>query len=424
MHVRLLKICFLGILLQMIFIPSGLTQRVTEIQYEGIKKSNEKFLERQVKSRVGEVADLEQIEEDAQQLQNLSMISTAGYRIDTLNGAYSIVFEIEEALTLFPILNFGGIQNNVWFELGFKELNLGGIGQELTVIYRNNDSRHNGNLYYKIPYLGKSRWGASVSFLRWASVEPLYFGDQTVFYDYDNTNFNVSLLRTLKNRQNLEIGVSYFVEKYKKNERHDGEVTPGPQEERLPKLLFKLGYRVDRISYHNLHLTGWDNLINAQRIWNIEEQSGFNIVLNDTRFFKRIAKRNNLAARLRLGVSTNNDSPFAPFVLDSHVNIRGIGNRIDRGTAVAVLNLEYRHIIYEIDRFAFQGVVFSDFGTWRQPGGELNDLVQSNNLVYFAGGGLRLIYKRAANAVLRMDYGKGVINGQGDGFVLGLGQYF
>lgn len=419
-----LHVFFFGCIYVFLLLSSAFSQTIIDIRYEGLTKSSEKFLERQIKSRVGEKMDLQKIQLDAQQIQNLSMISTASYRIDSLNGSYTLIFEIDEALTLFPILNFGGIKNNVWFELGFKELNLAGLGQELTVVYRNNDRRHNGNLFYKIPFIGRSQWGASVSFLRWASIEPLYFGDETVFYDYDNTNIALSALRRLSSKQNLEIGASYFLEKYEKNERHIGEITPGPERERLPKLLFKVVYGINNVSYHNLYQTGWDNVINAQRIWNITEESTFDIVLNDTRYFKQIGKRNNLAARLRLGVSTNNDSPFAPFVLDSHVNIRGIGNRIDRGTAVAVLNLEYRQILYELDRFAFQAVAFSDFGTWRQPGGKLDDLTDSNNLVYFAGGGLRLIYKRAFNAVLRMDYGVGLINGRGNGLVLGLGQYF
>ena len=83
----------------------------------------------------------------------------------------------------------------------------------------------------------------------------------------------------------------------------------------------------------------------------------------------RFGHKGNLAMRLRLAISTNNETPFAPFVVDSHVNLRGVGNRIDRGTAQVVFNAEYRHTVYNLNRWAGQLVAFSDIGTWRNPGG-------------------------------------------------------
>ena len=120
------------------------------------------------------------------------------------------------------------------------------------------------------------------------------------------------------------------------------------------------------------------------------------------------------------------NSPFAPFVLDSQVNIRGSGNRIDRGTAQLILNLEYRHTVWmdRRERFAAQVVGFSDLGTWRNPGGELSDLVASENIRHFVGAGLRVLSLKAYNAALRVDYGVDVRNTKQRGVVLGFGQYF
>ncbi len=128
--------------------------------------------------------------------------------------------------------------------------------------------------------------------------------------------------------------------------------------------------------------------------------------------------------RLRLGLATNNDTPFAPFVLDSYVNIRGSGNRIDRGTGSAILNVEYRQTFYDKDRYAGQLVAFSDLGTWRTPGAPFNDFTNPDNFRHFVGGGFRIIYKKAFNAMLRLDYGVDVYDFDQRGFVLGFGQYF
>jgi len=46
------------------------------------------------------------------------------------------------------------------------------------------------------------------------------------------------------------------------------------------------------------------------------------------------------------------------------VNIRGLGNRIERSTAALILNLEYSQTVFESAQF----VAFSDTGTWRKAG--------------------------------------------------------
>ena len=58
----------------------------------------------------------------------------------------------------------------------------------------------------------------------------------------------------------------------------------------------------------------------------------FVIGFNDFSYFARVGERGNWANRLRLGLSSNMDTPFAPFAVDNNLNIRGVGNTIDRGT--------------------------------------------------------------------------------------------
>ena len=153
-------------------------------------------------------------------------------------------------------------------------------------------------------------------------------------------------------------------------------------------------------------------------------QDDFFIGWNDLLYFKRISNKGNWANRLRLGVATNSESPFAPFALDNNLNVRGVGNLIDRGTAVMLLNTEYRHTIYEKGWFALQGNAFVDSGTWRTPGGDFGDFVDSENIKIYPGIGLRLIHKKIYNAIFRIDYGVGLGENSSKGIVFGIGQYF
>jgi outer membrane protein assembly factor BamA len=394
------------------------------VAFSGLKKTKETYLQRFLENEIGADFSFEKLEKEVQNLKNLNAVANAEFQIDTTGNDVKITYEIEEALTLFPIVNFGGVEGNVWFQLGFTDLNWLGKGMQLSAFYQNNDWRNNFSLYYRVPYIKGSRWGASVSFLKWASREPLYFDEGEVLYDYDNLSFGATTIYELGFNHNIEFGGSYFIEDYGKSAQQSIENPPGPETLQQPKALIKLLHNLNRINYHYFYLFGFLNTINIQTVNNINDGTWFNIVLNDTKFFKRIGKKGNLGGRLRLGLSTNNDTPFAPFVLDSHVNIRGAGNRIDRGTGVLVLNLEYRHTIFDRKLFAGQVVGFSDVGTWRNPGGDLGDLTEIDNLRPFAGGGIRIIYKKAFDAVLRLDYGVDLRDVEERGFVLGFGQYF
>ena len=115
---------------------------------------------------------------------------------------------------------------------------------------------------------------------------------------------------------------------------------------------------------------------------------------------------------------------FAPFVIDSRLNIRGSGNRIDRGTGQVILNAEFRQSVFDVGNVAGQVVGFSDLGTWRNPGGDFADFVDRENFRHFIGLGVRLIYKRAFDAILRLDYGIDIYNSSQRGFVIWLWPIF
>jgi outer membrane protein assembly factor BamA len=368
---------------------------------------------------------MQQIQRDVQELKNLYILSDAVARLDTLDDQkVALTFQVEEALTLFPHVSLGSIEGNQWWQIGFNELNLLGYGVQASGQYRNYDRRHGGQLYLGVPYLFGSTWGASVNLLRWASVEPLYFSEGPVTYDYTNHSIEVLARKEHQIRHRTEGGVNYFVESYEQLPMQELADPPGPQEARVDKLLFKLAHYYNRLDYDFFYVEGVFARLFLERVYNIEDQSIFDLGFVEASYFKRIAEEGNLGIRGVFGLSTNIDSPFAPFVVDSRLNLRGAGNRIDRGTGKLVFNLEYRHTIIDRPLWSSQFVFFCDAGTWRQPGGPWADFWQDENVRTFAGAGLRLIYKKAFNAMLRLDYGIDLQDASMGGPVLGIGQFF
>ncbi len=397
---------------------------ISEIKFSGVKKNKKDFLLKIISLKEGGPLSKEALERGVKYLNQLSGVAMGVARLDTVDQRIVVTFEVQEAITIFPIIGFGGVTNNFWFQLGATENNLFGRGHQLSGFYMNNDRRHSGSFFYRAPFINGSRWGTTLSLVRWASIEPIFFSAETVYYDYTNHSGGGTVFYQFQSNHFLEVGATFFEEIFQKNSRHDDEATVGPQRIDHPKWLFKLVHHLNDLNYHFFYQDGWFNRFRFETVYNTFDGSWFHLSSNETRFFKRIGNWGNLAMRLKVGLSTNNDSPFSPFVLDSYFNIRGVGNRIDRGTATLVLNLEYRQTVFETNLFAGQIVGFSDSGTWRKPGGSFGDLLDDSNFRHFVGGGIRFIYKKAFDAMFRLDYGIDLYDFDQRGFVLGFGQYF
>ena len=189
--------------------------------------------------------------------------------------------------------------------------------------------------------------------------------------------------------------------------------------------MFKLIYTFENLDYYYQYIDGFKSQFYGQYVTSENEyQNDFLVFWNDFFYYKRLGDKGNWANRLRIGLSSNSNTPFAPFALDNNVNLRGVGILVDRGTGSIVWNTEYRHTLYEKKWFILQGNVFTDFGTWRNPGGELSDFVDNDNIRIYSGVGLRFINKKIFNAVFRIDYGYGLTQNASKGFVFGVGQYF
>ncbi len=396
-----------------------------ESSFIGMTKSTESFLMDQIFIHPNEPLDLNEIKENVQLLKNIPGIEYAEHRLDTIGKKVNVTYTVEEISTLVPIVNFGGIHNNIWFQLGVTDYNWLGRGQFLSATYQNNNGLHSGHVFFKIPRRHKSVWGYTASASSWASQEPLYFSnDITVDYIYHNHSIGLSAIRHFGKNTTVEIGNTAFVEIYNKVESLPEENLPGPDQLTQKKLLSKLAFARDLLNYDHFYRQGQKWNLTYQNVFTADEDVWFNSLILEGHYFYRPSKKVNVAVRIKFGLSTNTDSPFAPFVADSHINIRGIGNRISRGTAEAVFNIEYRKTLNDRKKWASQFVAFSDIGSWRDPGGDLKDLIDTDQFRHFVGLGGRLIYKKLFGAIIRLDYGVDIYNLKYRGVVLGLGQYF
>lgn len=397
---------------------------VADVKVQGTKRTKASFIKKIARVKPGAVLDSVAMEADIARLKRLPSVSHAYFQVFLAEeNTYNVFYNIEENFTLIPFANvYTSTNDDFAFRIGLQEFNLLGRNITLGGFYQR-DIFNSLGLNIRAPYLLTNRLGLAVNYQDLTTQEPVFFEDATADYKYNNTSFEVLGLYEFDLNNRIELGINFFTEDY---EFLFGATSPEvPLELVVDKLLYKLIYEYNGIKYHYQYLAGFKSTLNLQYVTSSDARlPEFLIGFNDFVYFKRVGKRGNWASRLRLGIASNIDSPFAPFAVDNNLNIRGVGNTIDRGTAAIVLNTEYRHTVVDKDWFVLQGNVFIDGGSWRNPGGDFGDFGDDENLRIYPGLGIRFIHKRIFNAVFRIDYGHGITQDSARGIVFGIGQYF
>ena len=197
----------------------------------------------------------------------------------------------------------------------------------------------------------------------------------------------------------------------------------------LPKTRKDQGYQLDiqytnhKINYKSLYLDGWGIDAELKSTWGQLIPFFMQGIVTGT-YYKKVKKKGDFAARLKLGLTSNKLGAFGPFSLDSYLNLRGAGTKVDRGTGQIVMNLEYRHSVLESKNICIQGVIFSDLGTWRKNQESPIVLLTGKTFGNFSGIGTRIFVTKVYDLVFRIDYGVSLTEKNKSGLVLGLGQYF
>lgn len=397
---------------------------IADVKIKGAKRIRIPFIKKLINSAPGVVLDSLILEEDIVRIKRLPSVSHAYFQtLKTDLGSYDVIINIEENFTLIPFANlFSSSNDDFAFRIGLQEFNLLGKSITLGGFYQY-DVFNSYGLNLRAPYLFSKKLGLSVSYNDFATQEPIFFNNTTADYKYGNNGLEVMGLYEINFKNRVELGFSLFTEDY---EYLSGATQSDiPQKLNVDKHLIKLIYGFEDIEYHYQYLNGFKSTLNFQYVGSTDDNlPKFLIGFNDFIFYKRLGTKGNWANRLRLGLASNMETPFAPFSVDNNLNIRGVGNTIDRGTAAIVFNTEYRHTIVDKKWFVLQGNLFVDGGSWRIAGGDFSDFGDRENLRVYPGVGLRLIHKRIFNAIFRIDYGHGITKNPSRGIVFGIGQYF
>ncbi|OEK07863.1 hypothetical protein A8C32_15390 [Flavivirga aquatica] len=411
------------------FIAFAQSNTVADLKIQGNKKLKASFIKKISAIKSGKPLDSLVIAQDIIRLKRLPSVSHAYFQVfHSHDNQYNVFYNIEENFTIIPSVNvYTSSDDEFAYRLGLYEFNL--FGQNITFGgFYQKDIYSSYALNLRAPYLFSNKLGLALTYQDLTTQEPVFFDNtEGVNYRYNNTSFEALGLYELNFNNRFEIGVNAFTEDYLFKSAVSGIQNIPLDKFALiaKKFLYKFIYEYNNLDYHYQYVSGFKSMFNFQYVTSKNnELPDFLIGWNDFFYFKRLGKKGNWANRLRLGLSSNNDSPFAPFSVDNNLNVRGAGNVIDRGTGAIVLNTEYRRTLYEKGWFVLQGNAFVDAGSWRNPGGSFGDFSDSQNIRVYPGLGLRFVHKNIYNAIFRIDYGYGITKDAAQGLVFGIGQYF
>ncbi|WP_299130254.1 hypothetical protein [uncultured Winogradskyella sp.] len=403
-------------------------QTVTSIEIEGNKRTRTQFFKRLAFVKEGSVIDTLRVASDERRFRLLPSVASASSKVEELpDGNYKIIYTIVENFAIIPGLNVSqDVNDDLSYRVSVFDFNFLGQNQIIGGFYAKNVFDSYG-FFWEAPNLITRKWGIGVNYQNNVLQEPIFLDNESdVNFRFDSKalEFRIFYEHNFNNR--FELGLNVANEDY--------ELLNGELPNDIPA---RLGVNrtsiVGQYEYNNItndfqYVEGFRSIFNYSftltSSGNNDLLRNFFIGRNDFEYFKRLGKRGNWANRLRLAYATNDTTPFAPFALDNQLNIRGVGNIVDRGTASVVLNSEYRHTFFEKGWFAMQANAFVDAGTWQDPGGQLSDLVEGKSASLFTGFGLRFIHKRIFNAVFRIDYGVSIGDKANNSIVFGIGQYF
>jgi outer membrane protein assembly factor BamA len=419
------RVCLLLFLFCVSQLAIGQSQPIDRIEFQGLKRTKESFLRRILKVQPESMADSIKIFNDLERLNRLPGIANATVnQTKTDNGSLILTYTIDENFTIIPGLRVSTAANGDFaFRISLFEFNALGANHLIGGYYQNEVFSSYG-AYIESRYLFSNKLGLGVNYQNNNTFEPIYFNNQEeTNYRFEKKSFESYLLYEFDFHNRAELGAVISDERYSYQDGRLGNQIP--EELEASRINVRGQYEHIDLNIEYQYVSGWRNQTDVQMVTGGDDFLGDNLIINnDLEYLKRVGSKGNWASRLRLGYSTYNDTPFAPFIVDNQVNIRGGGNVVARGTATATINTEYRHTLLEKGWFVLQSNTFLDINSQRQVGEGFDSIADSDNVRISPGVGVRFIHKRIFNAVFRLDYGFGVGANASSGLVFGIGQYF
>lgn len=394
-------------------IADGETVWIDAVHIEGLIHTKQETILRLLPRPLPAEFTRVEIEEFERRVRNLSLFD----RVQVTRDGQNVTIDAQEKVTLAPILNFtsGTSVKDLNATVGLVEYNLFGTGTQLGGQVNYSQRGPNVDLWLSQHAFESGRWAKEIKGSY--NVNGIRFADSTSTWSRNRIGSELELKGPYKYGSPLryEVVVKFYRELI--------EDEKGAQ--RLPD-----GYYVGVIPELTWDKYHWHDLVPSGYRIALELRPGFFFGANQQRHEAKLRYLQGipLASTTVLMINSlaesvnNSGNPNHSILIGSIAGVRGLSDNLYRNRAQAYTNLELRHAISVAPRWAVQGVLFSDFGTF-QSFTENGNLVDWRGTVN-VGTGVRIVPTFLSNTLLRVDVAHLFSPSSNSLIQIGITQYF
>jgi len=403
---------------------SGERLIIRSIEYEGLRRTKTRVLEREFEFEIDQPTTRRELEETVQRLRNLHLFSIVEYELEPLEDGYHLKFLVLERWTILPVFkgsSGGGVNQLI---IGLYDINVLGRYLEMGAQYERLGPTNSGVVWFRDPRLFDQRlwFGADIWHIN--RIYTLYDKDGEVEGGYllNRNLLSVAIEKEwkwwLKAGLRLQLVNDETSYDLLDSDVRQKQVQRGLPDEELriqPGINFSLGrlnydnYRVDGLML-NLRFDGSDTTLGSSMSFASAESDFF--------FAKTLPFKSTLALRWLVGVSSTESEPHYYFI-GGFDRVRGFVDARFRGPAHTTANLEYRIPSLDTSWVVLQHVVFADATSVGQGISDFTEITAAS-----AGAGLRVISPRIFRLTLRLDYAVSLVNNGDSSLSFGVQQFF
>jgi hypothetical protein len=354
-----------------------------------------------------------EVEEFERRVQNLSIFD----RVQVTRAGQNVTVDVQEKITLAPILNFtsGTSVKDLNATVGLVEYNLFGTGTQLGGQFNYSQRGPNVDLWLSQHAYEPGRWAKEIKGSY--NVNGIRFADSTSTW----TRNRIGSELELKGPYNYGSPLRYEVllKFYR-------ELVEDEKGSHFPPDGYYVGV-IPEVTWDKYH---WHDLVPSGYRIALALRPGFFFGANqqrheaELRYLQGIPLASTTVLMINsVAESVNNaGNPNHSLLIGSIEGVRGLSDSLYRNRAQAYTNLELRHAIQVAPRWAVQGVLFSDFGTFQSftEEGKLRDWRVAVNV----GTGVRIVPTFLSNVLLRVDVAHMFSPSPNSLIQIGITQYF
>ena len=394
-------------------ITDGETVSIETVQIEGLIHTKQETIIRLLPRSLPAEFTRAEVEEFERRVRNLSLFD----RVQVTRAARNLTVAVQEKITLAPILEFtsGTSVKDLDATVGLVEYNLFGTGTQLGGQFNYSQRGPNVDLWLSQHAFEPGRWAKEI--LGFYNVNGIRFADSASTWDRNRIGGGLEVKGPYQYGSPLryEVLVKFYRELIE-DEKGAQRPPDGYYVGVIPELTW------DKYHWHDLVPSGYRIALalrpgfffgaNQQR-HEVELRYLHGIPLAST----TVLMINSVAEAVNHAGNPNHS-----LLIGSIEGVRGLSDNLYRTRAHAYTNLELRHAISVAPRWAVQGVLFSDFGTFQSftDEGKLRDWRVAVNV----GTGVRIVPTFLSNTLLRVDVAHMFSPSPNSLIQIGITQYF